>query len=164
MLGWLLKSKPLVTGILRTTDFWRCPCTKDAQILLQTRRTLCNKEEATKKVISQTAIPGRATFRNDRRPTAFDKKILLWAGRFKKEEDIPVLVSSEVIKAATNRVRIKICYITMALTLLGCLVMISSGKQAARRDDTLLRMNTEKKAMWRAEAETELEAAAMKTQ
>ncbi|KAG6937198.1 protein FAM162B-like [Chelydra serpentina] len=162
MLGRLLKSKPLVTSILRTTDFWRCPCTKDAQIL--TRRTLCSKAEATKKVISQTAIPGRSTFRNDRRPTKFDKKILLWAGRFKKEEDIPALISSEVIKAATSRVRIKICYITMALTLLGCLVMIISGKQAARRDDTLLRMNTEKKAMWRAEAETELEAAAMKAQ
>lgn len=157
MLGRLLKSEPLFTSILRTTDLWRRPCPKDAQIL--TRRTFCNKAEATKKV-----IPGRSTFRNDRRPTAFDKKILLWAGRFKKEEDIPALLSSEVIKAATSRVRIKICYITMALTLLGCLVMIISGKQAARRDDTLLRMNTEKKAMWRAEAETELEAAAMKAQ
>lgn len=36
--------------------------------------------------------------------------------------------------------------------------------KAARREDTLLRMNAEKKAVWRAEAETELEAAAMKTQ
>uniref|UniRef100_A0A8C3HUN2 Protein FAM162A n=1 Tax=Chrysemys picta bellii TaxID=8478 RepID=A0A8C3HUN2_CHRPI len=90
--------------------------------------------------------------------------MLLWAGRFKKEEDIPALLSAEVIKAATSRVRIKICYITMALTLLGCLVMIISGKQAARREDTLLRMNTEKKAMRRAEAETNLEAAAMKAQ
>ncbi|XP_067405794.1 protein FAM162B-like isoform X2 [Emydura macquarii macquarii] len=106
----------------------------------------------------------RSAFRNDRRPSAFDKKILLWAGRFKKEEDIPALLSPEVIKAATSRVRIKACYASIALTLLGCLVMILSGKQAAKRDDTLLRKNMEKKAKWRAEVETDLEAAAAKAQ
>ncbi|XP_067405793.1 protein FAM162B-like isoform X1 [Emydura macquarii macquarii] len=164
MLGRVLESKRLVTRILRTPGFWRYPRTKEAPTLLQTRRILCNKAEDTRNVISQTAIPGRSAFRNDRRPSAFDKKILLWAGRFKKEEDIPALLSPEVIKAATSRVRIKACYASIALTLLGCLVMILSGKQAAKRDDTLLRKNMEKKAKWRAEVETDLEAAAAKAQ
>ncbi|XP_009330031.1 PREDICTED: protein FAM162A-like [Pygoscelis adeliae] len=96
---------------------------------------------------------GYKVFKNDRRPTNFDKKVLVWAGRFKKEEDIPKHVSSEVLDAARNSVRIKVCYIMIALTLLGCLAMVITGKEAAKRDHTLLRMNTEKKAQWRAEVE-----------
>ncbi|KAJ6650827.1 hypothetical protein lerEdw1_003064, partial [Lerista edwardsae] len=36
---------------------------------------------------------GHSAFRNEKRPTAFDKKVLLWTGRFRKEEDIPPLLS-----------------------------------------------------------------------
>ncbi|KFV86444.1 Protein FAM162B, partial [Struthio camelus australis] len=97
-------------------------------------------------------------FKNDRKPTNFDKKVLVWAGRFKREEEIPALISSEVLDAARNRVRIKVCYVMIALTLLGCLAMVVSGKEAAKRDHTLLRMNIEKKAKWRAEAEKDQEA------
>ncbi|XP_025921993.1 protein FAM162B-like [Apteryx rowi] len=108
---------------------------------------------------SRTANPAYQPFKNDRRPTNFDKKVLVWAGRFKREEEIPALISSEVLDAARNSVRIKVCYIMIALTLLGCLAMVVSGKEAAKKDHTLLRMNIEKKAKWRAEAEKDREAA-----
>ncbi|XP_075291333.1 protein FAM162B isoform X2 [Opisthocomus hoazin] len=107
---------------------------------------------------------GYNAFKNDRRPTNFDKKVLLWAGRFKKEEDIPKHISSEVLDAARNSVRIKVCYIMIALTLLGCLAMVIRGKEAAKKDHTLLRMNIEKKAKWRAEEEKDEEAAIAKPQ
>ncbi|KAF1665493.1 hypothetical protein FQA23_0003592, partial [Aptenodytes patagonicus] len=99
------------------------------------------------------SLTGYKVLKNDRRPTNFDKKVLVWAGRFKKEEDIPKHISSEVLDAARNSVRIKVCYIMIALTLLGCLAMVITGKEAAKRDHTLLRMNIEKKAKWRAEVE-----------
>ncbi|NWU60235.1 F162B protein, partial [Pterocles burchelli] len=104
------------------------------------------------------SLTGYKTFRKDRVPTNFDKKVLVWAGRFKKEEDIPKYISSEVLDAARNNVRIKACYIMIALTLLGCLAMVITGKEAAKRDHTLLRMNMEKKAKWRAEVEKDQEA------
>ncbi|XP_050166833.1 protein FAM162B-like [Myiozetetes cayanensis] len=107
---------------------------------------------------------GKEAFRNDRRPTNFDKKVLLWAGRFKKEEDIPKLISSDVLDAARNVVRIKVCYIMIALTVLGCLTMVITGKEAAKKDQTLLRVNMEKKAKWRAEVEKDQEAAVGKPQ
>ncbi|NWR75278.1 F162B protein, partial [Centropus unirufus] len=103
------------------------------------------------------SLTGYKTLRNDRRPTNFDKKVLVWAGRFKKEEDIPKHISSEVLSAARNSVRIKVCYIMIALTLLGCLAMVITGKEAAKRDHTLLKMNVEKKARWRAEVEKDQE-------
>ncbi|NXM69400.1 F162B protein, partial [Serilophus lunatus] len=101
---------------------------------------------------------GKEAFRNDRRPTNFDKKVLVWAGRFKKEEDIPKHISSDVLDAARNIVRIKVCYIMIALTVLGCLAVIITGKEASKKDQTLLRLNTEKKAKWRAEVEKDQEA------
>lgn len=64
-------------------------------------------------------------------------------------------MSVEVLKAAQSQLRIRICYIMIALTLLGCLAMVVSGKLAAKRDDTLLKMNAEKKAKWRAEGQKE---------
>nr|XP_033803106.1 protein FAM162A-like isoform X2 [Geotrypetes seraphini] len=103
-------------------------------------------------------------FRNERRPTALDKKMLLWAGRFKKEEDIPAFISFEVINAATNKVRIRICYVMIALTLLGCLAMVISGKNAAKREDNLLKWNMEKKAKLKAEGATKEDSAALKQQ
>ncbi|KAM8800010.1 protein FAM162B-like [Eudromia elegans] len=108
---------------------------------------------------NKSHLPGNHPFKNDRKPTNFDKKVLVWAGRFKRAEEIPALISSEVLDAARNNVRIKVCYIMIALTLLGCLAMVISGKEAAKRDHTLLRRNTEKKAKWRAEAERDQEAA-----
>ncbi|NXI90279.1 F162B protein, partial [Psophia crepitans] len=104
------------------------------------------------------SLTGYKALRNDRMPTNFDKKVLVWAGRFKKEEDIPKYISSEVLDAARNSVRIKVCYIMIALTLLGCLAMVITGKEAAKKDQTLLKMNVEKKAKWRAEAEKDEEA------
>ncbi|KAM6323139.1 protein FAM162B-like [Podargus strigoides] len=132
--------------------------------VLHPTRATGDKAKGAQDTALQAANPGYRPFRNDRRLTNFDKKVLVWAGRFKKEEDVPRHVSSEVLDAARNSVRIKVCYIMIALTLLGCLAMVITGKEAAKRDHTLLRMNTEKKAKWRAEAEKDEEAAVRKPQ
>ncbi|KAM6124901.1 protein FAM162B-like [Phoenicopterus ruber ruber] len=151
MLGRLLGQSP---GL-----WWRV-----ARPVLHPARALGDKVKRAQDVALQTANRGYKAFKNDRRPTNFDKKVLVWAGRFKKEEDIPKHVSSEVLDAARNSVRIKVCYIMIALTLLGCLVMVITGKEAAKRDHTLLKMNIEKKAKWRAEVEKDQEAAVGKPQ
>ncbi|NWW26039.1 F162B protein, partial [Falcunculus frontatus] len=104
------------------------------------------------------SLTGKEAFRNERRPTDFDKNVLVWSGCFKKEEDIPRHILSEIFDTARNIVRIKVCYIMIALTVLGCVTMIITGKEAAKKDQTLLRVNTEKKAKWRAEVEKDQEA------
>ncbi|NXT12765.1 F162B protein, partial [Prunella fulvescens] len=104
------------------------------------------------------SLTGKEAFRNERRPTNFDKKVLVWSGRFKKEEDIPRHISSEVLNTARNIARIKVCYIMIALTVLGCVTMIITGKEAVKKDQTLLRVNAEKKAKWRAAVEKGQEA------
>ncbi|XP_053151622.1 protein FAM162A isoform X2 [Hemicordylus capensis] len=116
-------------------------------------RTLCNKahhEDSTQKPKQEASgslfrVPGY-------KPTDWDKKILLWTGRFKKVEDIPETMSFETIDAARNKMRVKISYGMIALTILGCVIMVISGKQAVKRHESLTSQNLEKKARWREEA------------
>ncbi|XP_026056255.1 protein FAM162B isoform X1 [Carassius auratus] len=93
------------------------------------------------------------------RPSEWDRKMLLWSGRFKTAEQIPEFVSFETIDAARNRVRVKACYVMMALTIMACVAMSVSGKKAAGRHDNLTSRNMEKKARWREEAQREKEEA-----
>ncbi|KAJ1198518.1 hypothetical protein NDU88_002358 [Pleurodeles waltl] len=159
----LIKFKPLVTRALSTAS-QQLPKGKPTQHVLQTARTFCHKAGETegKKGNLQATYPGHTIYRNEKRPTAFDKKILLWAGRFKKEEDIPEMVSYELMNAAQSKVRVMTCYVMIALTILGCVVMVISGKDAVKKENTLLKQNMERKAKWK--AEKELEANTMKEQ
>ncbi|XP_053931417.1 protein FAM162B [Cuculus canorus] len=135
-----------------------------ARPVLRPTRAVGDKAKGAQDTALQMANPDYKALKNDRSPTNFDKKVLVWAGRFKREEDIPKYISSEVLDAARNSVRIKVCYIMIALTLLGCLAMVITGKEAAKRDHTLLMKNVEKKAKWRAEVEKDQEAAVVKPQ
>uniref|UniRef100_UPI00358EB904 protein FAM162A-like isoform X2 n=1 Tax=Myxine glutinosa TaxID=7769 RepID=UPI00358EB904 len=66
-----------------------------------------------------------------RRPTLLDKRILLWARRHKTFDDIPEVVSFQMINTAKNRLRVKIAYIMIIFTIVGCFIMITSGKKIA---------------------------------
>uniref|UniRef100_A0A8C6G9Z8 Family with sequence similarity 162, member B n=1 Tax=Mus spicilegus TaxID=10103 RepID=A0A8C6G9Z8_MUSSI len=86
------------------------------------------------------------------KPSKFDKKILLWTGRFKSIEDIPPLVPSEMIAVSRNKARVKACYIMIGLTIVACFAVIVSAKRAVERHESLTSWNLAKKAKWREEA------------
>uniref|UniRef100_A0A452T766 Family with sequence similarity 162 member B n=1 Tax=Ursus maritimus TaxID=29073 RepID=A0A452T766_URSMA len=85
----------------------------------------------------------------EHKPSQFDKKILLWTGRFKAMEDIPPRIPPEMIDAARNKARVKACYIMIGLTIIACFAVIAS---AAERHESLTSWNLAKKAKWREEA------------
>ncbi|XP_075414809.1 protein FAM162A-like [Tenrec ecaudatus] len=86
------------------------------------------------------------------KPTDWERKILVWSGRFKKEEEIPETISFGMLDAAKNRIQVKISYVMMALTMAGCVFMVIEGKKAARRNESLTSLNLEKKVRLREEA------------
>lgn len=86
------------------------------------------------------------------KPTDFERKILLWSGRFKKEEEIPETISFEMLDAAKNKLRVKVSYMMIALTVVGCIYMVIEGKKAAKRHESLTSLNLERKARLREEA------------
>ncbi|XP_052557779.1 protein FAM162A [Tympanuchus pallidicinctus] len=114
-------------------------------------RRLCSKPQEESPVQPR----GRPVFRvPGHKPTNWEKKCLLWAGHFKKPEDIPEVVSIEVIRAAQTTLRVKFSYVMIALTILGCIAMVIRGKQAVKRHETLTAINLEKKAQWKEEAQS----------
>ncbi|XP_030051382.1 protein FAM162B [Microcaecilia unicolor] len=92
------------------------------------------------------------------KPSSFDKKVLLWTGRFKAEEDIPARIPIEMLDAARNKARIKACYIMIVISIIACFAMIASGKKAAARHESLTSLNLAKKAKLRKEAQSESES------
>ncbi|KAG5681754.1 hypothetical protein PVAND_011163 [Polypedilum vanderplanki] len=71
----------------------------------------------------------------------FEKKLLVWFGKYKNADEIPGYVSQEVVDRARNRFRIRVANIMMILTLIGCGIMIVSGRNAAERGDSVLKSN-----------------------
>ncbi|KAG8450064.1 hypothetical protein GDO86_002618, partial [Hymenochirus boettgeri] len=118
--------------------------------LQESVRWQCNKPQETKTKDAGVSfkVPGH-------KPTDFEKKILVWGGRFKKQEDIPDIVSYEMVDMAKSRVRVKVSYVMIALTILGCIFMVVSGKKAASRHESLSSFNLEKKARLKDEAQKE---------
>lgn len=49
--------------------------------------------------------------------------------------------SQEVMERARNKMRIRLANILMALTMVGCIIMIVTGKQAAERGETVQQRN-----------------------
>uniref|UniRef100_A0A8C5SY16 Family with sequence similarity 162 member B n=1 Tax=Malurus cyaneus samueli TaxID=2593467 RepID=A0A8C5SY16_9PASS len=86
------------------------------------------------------------------KPSNFDKKILLWTGRFKTEEEIPLRIPPEMLDKARNKARVKACYIMIGLSIIACFAVIASAKKAAARHESLTSLNLAKKAKWRKEA------------
>uniref|UniRef100_G1NMJ3 Family with sequence similarity 162 member A n=1 Tax=Meleagris gallopavo TaxID=9103 RepID=G1NMJ3_MELGA len=120
------------------------------------RRRLCSKPQEESPVQPRGLLvsnKGRPVLRvPGHKPTDWEKKCLLWAGHFKKPEDIPEVVSIDVIRAAQTTLRVKFSYVMIALTIMGCIVMVIRGKQAVKRHESLASINMEKKAQWKEEA------------
>ncbi|XP_038149742.1 protein FAM162B [Cyprinodon tularosa] len=127
-------------------------------LLGQRVRGMCNKLPEAKPEVSPAAPAqeSRPLFKTPGyRPSNMDRKILLWAGRFKTEDQIPETVSFEMIDNARNKIRVKAAYLMMALTIGACVLMVIMGKKAAGRNESLTVYNLEKKAKWREELEKE---------
>ncbi|XP_068921016.1 protein FAM162A [Petaurus breviceps papuanus] len=120
-------------------------------------RGFCTKPQENSKAQPQTSEVYKSRVPLHK-PTAWEKKLIVWSGRFKREDEIPETISFEMLDAAKNRVRVKISYVMIALTIMGCALMIFQGKQAAKRHETLTSLNLEKKARLRREAEEAMES------
>ncbi|XP_032258338.1 protein FAM162A-like [Phoca vitulina] len=88
------------------------------------------------------------------KPTHWERKILIWSGRFKKEDEIPETLLLEMLDAANNKIWGKISYVMTALTVAGCMSMVIEGKKAVKRNEneSLTSLNLDKKARLREEA------------
>ncbi|KAF6208370.1 hypothetical protein GE061_016824 [Apolygus lucorum] len=119
---------------------------KNADQLVRTitkQRFYCNKsvEPATKTSSTVSEEQNHSVHRRMYSVTNFDKKVLVWVGRYKTTDEIPPTVPVETIERARNKGRIKFCNYMIVGTIVGCIFMAWSGKQAAKRGESLHQMN-----------------------
>ncbi|XP_036214839.1 UPF0389 protein CG9231 [Bactrocera oleae] len=74
-------------------------------------------------------------------PNNLEKRFLVWSGKYKAVEEVPSHVSYDVMERSRNRIRIRVANIMIALTVLGCCIMVYSGKQAAKSGDSVVKQN-----------------------
>nr|CAD7578602.1 unnamed protein product [Timema californicum] len=89
----------------------------------------------------------------------YQRYALVWAGKYKTLADVPNKVSHAMLDQALNKARVKMCLYMMAATLLGCLVYVYSGKQAAKRGETLAKITIDHHNLLREEAKKQREEA-----
>ncbi|XP_014244411.1 UPF0389 protein CG9231 [Cimex lectularius] len=80
-------------------------------------------------------------FRKIHVPSKFERRILVWTGRFKTDREIPKEVSIELIEKAKSKARIKVANYMMLATVIACFYQIWSGKRALERGETVAKMN-----------------------
>jgi hypothetical protein len=130
-------------------------------------RTFCTPAQPPK---AAPAAPAAAASDNSsplskgtHRVNEFEKKLLVWTGKYKTVEEIPGYVSQEAVDRARNKFRIRVANIMMLLTLIGCGFMIYSGKNSAERGDSVLKANQDWHREYNERAQKEaLEAQAKK--
>uniref|UniRef100_A0A1L8DUS6 Protein with signal anchor n=1 Tax=Nyssomyia neivai TaxID=330878 RepID=A0A1L8DUS6_9DIPT len=81
------------------------------------------------------------------KPDNFERRLLVWAKKYKSIEDVPNYVSREEMEKSRSKARIRISNYMIVATLVGCIIMgkflplVYSGKQAAERGDTVSKIN-----------------------
>lgn len=73
----------------------------------------------------------------------WEKKFLVWTGRYKNVEDVPALLPASVVEKARNGMRIRIANLMMLSTALACLVVCKLGRNARDRGESLQKQNLE---------------------
>ncbi|XP_030387185.1 UPF0389 protein CG9231 [Scaptodrosophila lebanonensis] len=72
-----------------------------------------------------------------------ERRFLVWTGKYKSQAEVPDFVSQDVMERCRNKVRIRIANIMIGLTALGCVIMVYSGKEAAKRGESVTKQNLE---------------------
>ncbi|XP_001352953.2 UPF0389 protein GA21628 [Drosophila pseudoobscura] len=89
-----------------------------------------------------TTNPLRQAIKNHQ-PNEMEKRFLVWSGKYKSQAEVPAFVSQDEMERVRNKMRIRLANIMIALTVIGCGIMVYSGKQAAKRGESVSKMNLE---------------------
>ncbi|XP_015916096.1 UPF0389 protein CG9231 [Parasteatoda tepidariorum] len=75
------------------------------------------------------------------RPNTIDKYLLVWMKKYPSVKEVPDFVRPDMMERVRNKSRIKITIYMMIVTGIVCVFMIFSGKRAAKRGESIRKMN-----------------------
>ncbi|CAO1400816.1 unnamed protein product [Diamesa hyperborea] len=123
-----------------------CNVSRNVRLFASTPSEIPKKDETIfeipkKDQSASASLGGGGMNRNTHKVDNLERKMLVWTGKYKNADDVPSYVNQDVMEKTRNRIRIRLANIMMALTALGCIFMIFSGKSAAERGETVQKMN-----------------------
>lgn len=71
----------------------------------------------------------------------FERKLLVFYKKYSSKEEVPSFVNQDVMEKVRNRFRILVANLMMLATLVGCIIMVMSGKKAVKKGESILKMN-----------------------
>uniref|UniRef100_A0A2M4C221 Putative conserved plasma membrane protein n=1 Tax=Anopheles marajoara TaxID=58244 RepID=A0A2M4C221_9DIPT len=124
-------------------------------------RSFCSQIEP--KPTPKTTAPGATgngstISQHTHAPNALEKRMLVFAKRYKSIEEVPNFVSQEKMERVRNQVRIKVANYMMIATAIGCIIMVISGKKAQERGESVSQMNLDWHKEYNEKARAEYEA------
>ncbi|VVD01629.1 UPF0389 protein CG9231 [Leptidea sinapis] len=105
--------------------------------VLRLRRCMCTPSQQSKPPVSSPS----ASLNTSYKPNDFQKFLLVWTKKYKNKDEIPNIVSIDLIDRARNEARIKLANILIFATILGCIYAVMSGKAAAKKGESVQQMN-----------------------
>ncbi|XP_017042346.1 UPF0389 protein CG9231 [Drosophila ficusphila] len=103
----------------------------------------------------------RETIKNHE-PNNLERRMLVWTGKYKSPAEVPNFVSQDVMERCRNKMRIRLANVMMLFTIVGCAIMVYSGKQAAKRGESVTKSNLEWHKQFQEQREGEAAASAAK--
>lgn len=70
-----------------------------------------------------------------------ERKLLVMFKKYNSKEEVPTYVNQDVVEKVRNKFRIRVANIMMLLTMIGCILMVISGKKAVEQGDSVMKMN-----------------------
>lgn len=96
------------------------------------------------------------------KPDNFEKRLLVFTKKYKSVDDVPAYINQDVMERCRNQVRIKMANYMMLATVIGCIIMIISGKKAQERGDSVQKMNLDWHKEYNEKAKKEIAEASQK--
>lgn len=96
------------------------------------------------------------------KPDNFEKRLLVFTKKYKSVDDVPAYINQDVMERCRNQVRIKMANYMMLATVVGCIIMIISGKKAQERGDSVQKMNLDWHKEYNEKAKKEIADASQK--
>ena len=84
-------------------------------------------------------------------------RLLVMFKKYNSKEEVPTYVNQDVVEKVRNKFRIRVANIMMLLTMIGCILMVISGKKAVEKGDSVMKMNQD----WHSEYQKKAQEEAM---
>ncbi|XP_071501168.1 uncharacterized protein [Diadema antillarum] len=140
------QSRLWISQELGSQNVWTNP---RLQSFSTSRAVLCDaqkispieKQAATKEPVTRVQGSPQHEHFGARATSNFDKRLLVFFGKYKTVGEVPDTVSVHLVNSIRNKFRIYVNIFIGILTMLGCVAMIYRGHQRAGKGETLAEQN-----------------------